>query len=51
MIADLLAENRINNYEALDFKFPDEYINAVGDDAEGPDDVWEIYFDGAVNLC
>ncbi len=41
VIANLLAENPINDYEALDFKFPDEYINAVGDDAEGPDDVWE----------
>ncbi len=51
VIADLLAENPINDYEALDFEFPDEYINAVGDDAEGPNDVWEIYFDGAVNLA
>ncbi|XP_058003733.1 uncharacterized protein LOC131180132 [Hevea brasiliensis] len=50
VIADLLAENPINDYEALDFKFLDEYINVVGDDAEGPDDVWEMYFDGAVNL-
>ncbi|KAF2321003.1 hypothetical protein GH714_032554 [Hevea brasiliensis] len=28
VIADLLAENPINDYEALDFEFPDEYINA-----------------------
>ncbi|XP_058009433.1 uncharacterized protein LOC131183190 [Hevea brasiliensis] len=51
VIADLLAENPINDYEALDFEFPDEYINAVGDDAEGQNDVWEIYFDRAVNLA
>ncbi|XP_058005361.1 uncharacterized protein LOC131181339 [Hevea brasiliensis] len=50
VIADLLAENPINDYEALDFEFPDEYINAVGNDVEGPDVVWEMYFDGAVNL-
>ncbi|XP_057990614.1 uncharacterized protein LOC131172992 [Hevea brasiliensis] len=49
VIADLLVENSINDYEALDFKFPDEYINAV--DAEGPNDVWEMHFDGAVNLA
>ncbi|XP_057999421.1 uncharacterized protein LOC131178475 [Hevea brasiliensis] len=51
VIADLLAKNPINDYEALDFEFPDEYINAVGDDAIGPDDVWEMYFDGVVNLA
>ncbi|XP_057985302.1 uncharacterized protein LOC131170260 [Hevea brasiliensis] len=41
----------INYHEAVDFKFLDEYINVVGDDTEGPDDVWEMYFDGAVNLA
>ncbi|XP_058009606.1 uncharacterized protein LOC131183237 [Hevea brasiliensis] len=51
VIADLLVENPINDYEPLDFEFPNEYINAVGDDAEGPNDVWEMYFDGVVNLA
>ncbi|XP_058003996.1 uncharacterized protein LOC131180661 [Hevea brasiliensis] len=51
VIANLLAENPIDDYEALDFEFPDEYINEVGNDAEGPNDVWEMYFDGAVNLA
>ncbi len=50
VIVDLLAENPINDYEAMDFKFPNEYINAVGDDVEGLDDVWEMYFERAVNL-
>ncbi|XP_057999324.1 uncharacterized protein LOC131178383 [Hevea brasiliensis] len=50
VIADFLAKNPIDDYEALDFEFLDEYINAAGDDAKGPDDVWEMYFDGAVNL-
>ncbi|XP_058002311.1 uncharacterized protein LOC131179474 [Hevea brasiliensis] len=49
-IADLLAENPINDYEALDFEFPDENINTVSNDAESPNDVWEMYFDGVVNL-
>ncbi|XP_058008631.1 uncharacterized protein LOC131183007 [Hevea brasiliensis] len=51
VIAYLLAENPINDYEALDFKFLDEYINAVGDDAEGPNDVWEMYFNRDVSLA
>ncbi|XP_057999287.1 uncharacterized protein LOC131178346 [Hevea brasiliensis] len=50
MIADLLAENPIKDYEALDFKFSDKYINAVGDDVEGIDDMCEMYFDRVVNL-
>ncbi len=50
VLVDLLAENPIHDYEALDFKFPDKHINAVGSDAEGKDDVWEMYFDGAINL-
>ncbi len=51
VIADLLAENPINDYEALDFEFPDEYINAMSNDAKGPNDVWEMYFNGVVNLA
>ncbi|XP_057998677.1 uncharacterized protein LOC131177635 [Hevea brasiliensis] len=35
VIADLLAENPIDDYEAIDFEFPDEYINAVSEDTEG----------------
>ncbi|KAJ9178661.1 hypothetical protein P3X46_010528 [Hevea brasiliensis] len=50
VIADLLAENPIQDYKALDFEFPDEHINEVNCEEEGPADVWEMYFDGAVNL-
>ncbi|KAJ9167191.1 hypothetical protein P3X46_021859 [Hevea brasiliensis] len=50
VIADLLAENPIQDYEALDFEFPDEHINEVDCEEEGRADVWEMYFDGAVNL-
>ncbi|KAJ9167259.1 hypothetical protein P3X46_021923 [Hevea brasiliensis] len=50
VIADLLAENPIEDYEALDFEFPYEYVNVVSSDNTVPNDVWEMYFDGAVNL-
>ncbi|XP_057994978.1 uncharacterized protein LOC131175279 [Hevea brasiliensis] len=50
VIADLLAENPIQDYEALDFKFPNEHINEVGSEGKESTDVWEIYFDGAVDL-
>ncbi|KAJ9173936.1 hypothetical protein P3X46_017019 [Hevea brasiliensis] len=50
VIADLLAENPIQDYEALDFEFPDEHVNEVDRGEEGPADIWEMYFDGAVNL-
>ncbi|KAJ9176821.1 hypothetical protein P3X46_012093 [Hevea brasiliensis] len=50
VIADLLAENPIQDYEALDFEFPNEHINEVDCGEEEPADVWEMYFDRAVNL-
>ncbi|KAJ9147664.1 hypothetical protein P3X46_029799 [Hevea brasiliensis] len=50
VIADLLAENLIQDYEALDFEFPDKHVNEVGSEDKEPTDVWEMYFDGAVNL-
>ncbi|KAJ9167520.1 hypothetical protein P3X46_022166 [Hevea brasiliensis] len=50
VIADLLAENPIQDYEALGFEFPDEHVNEVDSEEKGPADVWEMYFDGAVNL-
>ncbi len=46
VIVDLLAENPIDDYATLDFEFLDEHINAVSSDAEGQDDVWEMYFEG-----
>ncbi|XP_057999284.1 uncharacterized protein LOC131178343 [Hevea brasiliensis] len=50
VIVDLLAKNPIDDYEALDFEFPNEHINAISSDAEGQDDVWEMYFGRAINL-
>ncbi|XP_057999102.1 uncharacterized protein LOC131177943 [Hevea brasiliensis] len=50
VIVDLLVENPIDDYEALNFEFPYEHVNAVSTDIEGHDDVWEMYFNGAVNI-
>ncbi|XP_057996482.1 uncharacterized protein LOC110636279 [Hevea brasiliensis] len=50
VIVDILVENPINDYKALDFKFPDEHINAISSGVEGHDNVWEMYFDRVVNL-
>ncbi len=50
VIADLLVENPIQEYEALDFEFLDEHINEVASEHKESADVWEMYFDGAVNL-
>ncbi|XP_057989094.1 uncharacterized protein LOC110632503 [Hevea brasiliensis] len=50
VIADLLAENPINEYEALDLEFLDEYINIVEEEIEEQSDVWQMYFDGVVNI-
>ncbi|XP_021658430.2 uncharacterized protein LOC110648488 [Hevea brasiliensis] len=50
IIADLLAENPIEEYEALDFEFSDEYVNIVEEEMREQSDVWQMYFDGAVNL-
>ncbi|XP_021674129.2 uncharacterized protein LOC110660221 [Hevea brasiliensis] len=50
IIADLLAENPIEEYEALDFEFPDEYVNTVEEEMGEQSDVWQMYFDGAVSL-
>ncbi len=50
IIADLVAENPIQDYEAPDFEFPDEHVNKVNGEEKEPADVWEMYFDGAINL-
>ncbi|XP_021636399.2 uncharacterized protein LOC110632470 [Hevea brasiliensis] len=50
IIAYLLAKNPIEEYEALDFEFPDEYVNTVEEEMGEQSDVWQMYFDGAVNL-
>ncbi|XP_058008530.1 uncharacterized protein LOC131182977 [Hevea brasiliensis] len=50
VIADLLAENLIEEYEALDFEFLDEYVNTVEEEIGEQSDVWQMYFDGAINV-
>ncbi|XP_058003930.1 uncharacterized protein LOC131180600 [Hevea brasiliensis] len=50
VIIDLLVENPIDDEEALDFEFLNEHINVISEENEGQDNVWEMYFDGLVNL-
>ncbi|XP_021673605.1 uncharacterized protein LOC110659851 [Hevea brasiliensis] len=50
VIADLLAENSIDDYEMPDLELPDEHINTLSDETEWHNDVWKMYFNGAVNL-
>jgi hypothetical protein len=47
-IADHLADNVMEDYEPLDFDFPDEDVLSV---AEEKLDWWTMYFDDAVNVC
>ena len=42
-IADHLADNAMEDYEPLDFDFPDEDVLSV---AEEKLDWWTMYFDG-----
>ncbi len=48
IIVDLLVENPIDEYEALDFESLDEYINTVEEEIEEQSNVQQMYFDGAV---
>ncbi|XP_021678817.2 uncharacterized protein LOC110663721 [Hevea brasiliensis] len=50
VIADLLVENPIEEYEALDFEFSNEYVNTVEEEIGEQSDVWQMYFDGAVKV-
>ncbi|XP_021662685.2 uncharacterized protein LOC110651618 [Hevea brasiliensis] len=50
VIVNLLVENPINDYEALDFEFPNKHINVIDEETEGQDDIRQMYFNGAVNL-
>ncbi|GKU89512.1 hypothetical protein SLEP1_g3641 [Rubroshorea leprosula] len=46
-IADHLAEHATEDYEPIDWDFPDEDILAL--EAESDSDNWKLFFDGAVN--
>ncbi|KAG5227324.1 Integrase, catalytic core [Salix suchowensis] len=48
VIADHLADHAMDDYEPLDFDFPDEDVFSV---EEGKLGWWTMYFDGAVNVC
>ena len=48
VIADHLADHAMEDYESLNFDFPDEDVLAI---EEEKSDWWIMYFDGAVNIC
>ena len=48
IIADHLADHAMEDYESLDFEFPDEDVLAIEEEKL---DWWTMYFDGAVNIC
>jgi putative ubiquitin-RnfH superfamily antitoxin RatB of RatAB toxin-antitoxin module len=48
VIADHLADHAIEDYESLNFDFPDEDVLAIEEEKL---DWWIMYFDGAVNVC
>jgi hypothetical protein len=48
IIANRLADHAMEDYESLDFEFPDEDMLAI---EEEKSNWWIMYFDGAVNVC
>jgi len=48
-IVDLLANNAVEDYELLDFDFPNENVLLI-EDEEKKTDWWTMYFDEAVNV-
>ncbi|XP_061979625.1 uncharacterized protein LOC133700079 [Populus nigra] len=48
-IADHLADNTVEDYEPLDFDFPDENVLSI-EEEEGKTNWWTMFFDGAVNV-
>jgi ribonuclease HI len=49
VIADHLADNAVEDYEPLDFDFPDENLLAIEEEEEKTD-WWTMFFDRAVNV-
>ncbi|KAL3567809.1 hypothetical protein D5086_030460 [Populus alba] len=49
VIANHLANNAVEDYEPLDFDFPDEDVLLI-EEEEGKTDRWIIFFDGVVNM-
>nr|XP_034920866.1 uncharacterized protein LOC118053664 [Populus alba] len=48
-ITDHLADNAVEDYEPLDFDFPDENVLSIAGEEEKTD-WWTMFFDGAVNV-
>jgi ribonuclease HI len=48
-IVDHLADNAVEDYEPLDFDFPDENVLSIVGEEEKKD-WWTMFFDGAVNV-
>jgi len=49
VIADHLADNAVEDYEPLDFDFPDENLLVIEEEEEKTD-WWTMFFYGAVNV-
>jgi hypothetical protein len=48
VIADHLADHAMEDYESLNFDFPNEDVLVI---EEEKSDWWIMYFDGAINVC
>ena len=48
-IVHLIADNAVEDYELLDFDFPDENILLI-EEEENKIDWWSMYFNEAVNV-
>jgi len=49
VIANPLADNAVEDYEPLDFDFPDENLLSIEEEEEKTD-WWTMFFDKAVNV-
>jgi len=48
VIVDHLVDHAMEDYESLNFNFPDEDVLVI---EEEKSDWWVMYFDGAINVC
>ena len=49
-IANHLAENPLDDVQPVTSEFPDENIMAIEGERADEEDIWKMYFDGAVNV-
>jgi hypothetical protein len=45
-----LVDNLVDHYKCIWFNFLDENILVVEDEEESNEDIWTLYFNGAVNI-